>query len=41
MVLIAGTLNVIWGIAAIDDANFFTEDERYILSDLNTTAGSS
>jgi hypothetical protein len=36
MVLIAGILNVIWGIAAIDSANFFVEDERYIFSDLNT-----
>jgi hypothetical protein len=36
MVLIAGTLNCIWGIAAIDGASFFIEDERYILSDLNT-----
>jgi hypothetical protein len=36
MVLIAGILNCIWGIAAIDDANFFVEDERFILSDLNT-----
>jgi hypothetical protein len=36
MVLIAGILNFIWGIAAIDSANFFVEDDRYILSDLNT-----
>ena len=36
MVVIAGTLNCIWGFAAIDNANFFVEDERYILSDLNT-----
>jgi hypothetical protein len=36
MVLIAGALNFIWGIAAIDGANFFIEDDRYILSDLNT-----
>lgn len=36
MVLIAGILNVIWGIAAIDSANFFLEDERFIISDLNT-----
>jgi hypothetical protein len=35
MVLIAATLNIIWGIAAIDGANFFIEDERYVLSDLN------
>jgi hypothetical protein len=36
MILIAGVLNVIWGIAAIDNANFFVQDERYIISDLNT-----
>jgi hypothetical protein len=36
MVLIAGILNVIWGIAAIDSANFFVEEERFIFSDLNT-----
>jgi hypothetical protein len=35
MILIAGVLNVIWGIAAIDNANFFVQDERYIISDLN------
>ena len=36
MIFIAGTLNVIWGIAAIDKANFFVEDDRYIISDLST-----
>lgn len=36
MVVIAGVLNVIWGIAAIDSASFFLEDERFILSDLST-----
>jgi hypothetical protein len=36
VVLIAGILNAIWGIAAIDSANFFIEDERFIFSDLNT-----
>lgn len=36
MILIAGTLNCIWGFAALDDANFFVEDKRYIISDLNT-----
>jgi uncharacterized membrane protein (DUF2068 family) len=36
MILIAGTLNIIWGIAAIDDANFFVEDQRYVFEDLNT-----
>ena len=36
MILVAGVLNVIWGIAAIDSANFFIEDDRYIFEDLNT-----
>jgi hypothetical protein len=36
MVLIAGVLNTIWGIAAIDEASFFIEDERFIISDLST-----
>ena len=36
MIFIAGTLNTIWGIAAIDKASFFVEDERYIISDLST-----
>ena len=36
MVLIVGVLNTIWGIAAIDKASFFLEEERYIFSDLST-----
>ncbi len=36
VVLIAGILNFIWGIAAIDKANFFLEDKRFIISDLST-----
>jgi hypothetical protein len=36
MVLIVGILNTIWGIAAIDKASFFVEDERYIFEDLST-----
>ena len=36
MIFIAGTLNCIWGIAAIDKASFFIEDKRYIISDLST-----
>ena len=34
--LIGGTLNVIYGIAAIGDSRFFVGDARYIVSDLNT-----
>jgi hypothetical protein len=33
---ILGALNIVWGIAAIDSANFFTPDAKYIFSDLNT-----
>ena len=36
LLLIAGTLNVIYGIGALDDANIFVNDKRFILSDLNT-----
>ena len=36
MLVIAGTLNVIWGIAAIDDAKFFVADQKYIISALHT-----
>ena len=36
MVSIAGILNIIWGIAAIDNSKFFTANATYILSDLNT-----
>jgi len=36
MLLMLGTLNIIYGIGALDDANIFTNDTRYILSNLNT-----
>jgi hypothetical protein len=36
LLLIAGTLNIIYGIGALDDANIFVNDNRFILSDLNT-----
>lgn len=36
LLLIAGTLNVIYGIGALDDANIFVNDKRFILDDLNT-----
>jgi hypothetical protein len=36
MLLIIGTLNIIYGIGALDDANIFVNDTRYILDDLNT-----
>jgi hypothetical protein len=36
MLSIVGVLNVIYGIAAIGDSSFFIQDQRYILSNLNT-----
>ena len=36
LLLIAGTLNVIWGIGAISDAKFFIADQKYIISSLHT-----
>jgi hypothetical protein len=36
LLLIVGTLNIIYGIGALDNANIFTDDQRYILTDLNT-----
>ena len=36
MLLIIGFLNIIYGIGALDGANIFVNDTRYILSDLNT-----
>jgi hypothetical protein len=37
MLLFAGIMNFIWGIAAIDDSAFFTDEGRYVLfDDLNT-----
>jgi hypothetical protein len=36
LLLIVGTLNIIYGIGALDDANIFTGDRRYILTNLNT-----
>ena len=36
MVFLVAVLNMIYGIAAIDGSKFFIEDEKFILSDLNT-----
>ena len=36
LLLIAGTLNIIYGIGALDDANVFVNDTRYIFTNLNT-----
>ena len=34
--LIVGTLNIIYGIGAVSDANFYVNDTRYILTNLHT-----
>ena len=36
MLLLVGTLNVIYGIGALDSANIFVNDTRYIFTNLNT-----
>jgi hypothetical protein len=36
LLLIVGTLNIIYGIGALDDANIFVNDTRYILTNLST-----
>jgi len=36
LLLIAGVLNIVYGIAAIDDSKFFTENAQYIISSLHT-----
>ena len=36
LLLIVGTLNIIYGIGALDSANIFVNDTRYIFTDLNT-----
>jgi hypothetical protein len=36
LLLIVGALNVLYGIGALDDANIFVDDQRFILTNLNT-----
>ena len=36
LLLIVGVLNIIYGIGALDGANIFVNDTRYVLSNLNT-----
>ncbi|HEV7769624.1 MAG TPA: DUF2627 family protein [Solirubrobacterales bacterium] len=36
LLLIVGVLNIIYGIAAISDANFFVDNTRYVISSLHT-----
>ena len=35
LLLIVGTLNIVYGIGALDSANIFTNERRYILTNLN------
>jgi hypothetical protein len=36
LLLIVGTLNIIYGIGALDGANIFVNDQRYVFTNLNT-----
>jgi hypothetical protein len=36
LLLLVGTINIIYGIGALDGANVFVNDQRYVLTDLNT-----
>jgi hypothetical protein len=36
LIVMAGILNVIYGIAAIDNANFFAHGQDFVISNLNT-----
>jgi hypothetical protein len=35
LLLLVGVINIIYGIGALDDANIFVNDARFILDDLN------
>ena len=36
LLLLAGTINIIYGIGALDNANIYANDTRYIFTNLNT-----
>lgn len=36
LILMAGVLSLVSGIAAIDNANFFVNDQKFVISNLNT-----
>ena len=36
LLVMVGSLNIIYGIGALDDASFFVNDTRFILDNLNT-----
>lgn len=36
LLLIAGVINIVYGIGALDDANVLVNDQRFVFSNLNT-----
>jgi hypothetical protein len=36
LLMLVGTINIIYGIGALDDANIFVNDTRFVLDNLNT-----
>ena len=36
VLVMVGAINIIYGIGALDDANIFTDQRRYVLTNLNT-----
>ena len=36
LLMLVGTINIIYGIGALDDANIYSNDTRYIFTNLNT-----
>jgi hypothetical protein len=36
LLLIVGFINIVYGIGALDGANIFVNDQRFVLTDLNT-----
>jgi len=36
LLMMVGTINIIYGIGALDDANIFVNDTRFVLDNLNT-----
>jgi hypothetical protein len=36
LLIMVGVLNVVYGIGALDDANYFTDNRRFVLDNLNT-----
>jgi hypothetical protein len=36
LLIVVGTINIIYGIGALDDANIFVNDTRFVFTNLNT-----